>query len=77
MGVVNIQHDTQIETHMSITDFAKGIHQLDLSEIPEEKRGIAVLRHMARIAASEAASPVDQRRLLGQYIEAVKNDPDA
>ncbi len=77
MGVINIQHDTQINTHMSVQEFAQKFHQLDLESIPEHQRGIAVLRHLTRMAASEAANPVDQRRLLSNYLAASKNDPQS
>lgn len=77
MGVINIQHDTQINTHMSVHEFAQKLHQLDLENIPPEKRGIAVLRHLTRMASSEAANPVDQRRILSNYLAASKNDPSS
>lgn len=77
MSVVNIQHDTQIKTNMSLNEFAHGMHQLDLSNIPIEKRKLAVIRHLTRMAASEATDAIKQRHLLSNYLEASKNDPDA
>lgn len=74
MGVVNLEKDTRIESKINIHEFAHRLQQLDIESIPPELRAIAVLRQITRIAAGEARSPVDQRRLIANYLEAAKNE---
>lgn len=74
MSVINLEHDTRIESNININEFAHYMQQLDLSSIPPERRAIATLKHITRIAAAEARSPIDQRRLISNYLEAAKNE---